>query len=199
MLCFATCLAAAQEAQSGDGSVADVARKVRAEKSKENKTVKVFTNDDLRALNKKDEATSPGAESAPKEKGQAAGPSREAKDNQANDKEEVKSQEGDSNAGSEGSDVHNEKYFRKRSAELNANLELHKRELSVLQQKLDLAQPVYYKDPQKQLEQEYSRSDITKLTNEVDAKKQQIADDEKAIDDLRDQLRRDDGDPGWLR
>ena len=47
--------------------------------------------------------------------------------------------------------------------------------------------------------QQYSRDDIDKLTADIDAKKQQIADDEKAIDDLHDQLRHEGGDPGWLR
>jgi hypothetical protein len=84
-------------------------------------------------------------------------------------------------------------------SELQANLDLHKRELSVLQQKLNLNQMQYYNDPQKALEQQYSRDDINKRTAAVDAKKQQIADDEKAIEDLRDQLRRESGDPSWLR
>jgi len=201
VICFATCLAAAQEAQSGDDSLADAARKVRAAKSKGTKPVKTFTNDDLQSLDKKSGATTPtSTESAPKGKEPAAAePGKDSKDQEGKDKAEVKSQDGESDASAEGDQIHNEKYFRKHMAELNASLELHKRELSVLQQKLSLGGPVYYNDPQKQMEQEYSRSDITKLTNQVDAKKQQIADDEKAIDDLRDQLRRDGGDPGWLR
>jgi hypothetical protein len=47
--------------------------------------------------------------------------------------------------------------------------------------------------------QQYSRDDINKFTTDIDAKKQQIADDEKAIEDLRDQLRHEGGDPSWLR
>jgi len=188
VLVLATCVSEAQEAGSGDSSLADVARKVRAEKSKETKPAKVFTNDDLKGAVRKDEATPPaGSEVAEKDKA-AADTSKEAKD-----------KKDDANPAPEGEDVHNEKYYRKRMGELNAALDMHKRELDVLQQKLNLNQPVYYSDPQKQLEQEYSRSDITKLTKEVDGKKQQIADDEKAIDDLRDQLRHDGGDPGWLR
>jgi len=57
----------------------------------------------------------------------------------------------------------------------------------------------YYNDPSKSLMQQYSREDINKLTSDIDAKKQEIADDNKAIDDLHDQLRHDGGDPGWLR
>jgi flagellar biosynthesis chaperone FliJ len=47
--------------------------------------------------------------------------------------------------------------------------------------------------------QQYTRSDINQLNQDIDAKKQQIADDEKAIEDLHDQLRHEGGDPGWLR
>jgi hypothetical protein len=69
----------------------------------------------------------------------------------------------------------------------------------VLQQKLGQNQVQYYNDPNKSLQQQYSRDDINKLTTDIDAKKQQVADDNKAIDDLRDQLRHEGGDPGWLR
>ena len=69
----------------------------------------------------------------------------------------------------------------------------------MLQQKLGQNQTQYYPDPNKTLQQEYSREDINKLTADIDAKKQQIADDEKAIEDLHDQLRHEGGDPSWLR
>jgi len=68
-----------------------------------------------------------------------------------------------------------------------------------LQQKLGQNQNQYYADPNKSLLQQYSRNDINKFTDEIDAKKQQVADDENAIDNLRDQLRHEGGDPGWLR
>ena len=69
----------------------------------------------------------------------------------------------------------------------------------MLQQKLGQNQMQYYPDPNKSLLQQYSRDDINKLTADIDAKKQQVADDEKAIEDLHDQLRHEGGDPGWLR
>ena len=99
----------------------------------------------------------------------------------------------------ESGQVHDEKYFRSRLSTLQDQLETHKRELAVLQQKLGQNEMQYYPDPNKALTQQYSRSDIDKLTADIDAKKQQIADDQKAIDDLHDQLRREGGDPGWLR
>ena len=60
--------------------------------------------------------------------------------------------------------VHDENYFRKRQGELQDNLDTHKRELEVLQQKLGQNQTQYYPDPSKTLQQEYSRNDINKMT-----------------------------------
>jgi hypothetical protein len=69
----------------------------------------------------------------------------------------------------------------------------------VLQQKLSQNDMQYYPDPNKALQQQYSREDIKKLTTDIDAKKDQVAGDEKAIEDLHAQLRQEGGDPGWLR
>jgi hypothetical protein len=69
----------------------------------------------------------------------------------------------------------------------------------VLQQKSAQNDMQYYPDPNKTLRQEFTRSDINKLNDQAEKKKQEIAADEKALDDLRDQLRREGGDPGWLR
>jgi len=94
---------------------------------------------------------------------------------------------------------HNEHYYRKTMSSLQAKLELDQRQLAVLQQQLSLNQLQYYPDPLKTLHQEYSRSDINKLQAEIEAKKQDIKSDEDAISDLRAQLQREGGDPGWLR
>ena len=94
---------------------------------------------------------------------------------------------------------HSEHYYRKTMGDLQAKLELDQRQLAVLQQQLSLNQLQYYPDPLKTLHQEYSRSDIHKLQEEIDAKQQDIKSDEDAISDLRTQLQREGGDPGWLR
>jgi hypothetical protein len=94
---------------------------------------------------------------------------------------------------------HDEKYYREQMRKLQDQLDLDKRELDVMQQKLGQNQTQYYSNPQTSLMQQYSRGDIGKLDADIDAKKQQIAKDQKAIDDLNDQLRNEGGDPGWLR
>lgn len=82
---------------------------------------------------------------------------------------------------------------------LKAKLETHQRELGVLQQKLGQNKMQYYNDPNKSLQQQYSRQDIDKLKSEIDAKQLDVDADNKAIDDLHDKLRHEGGDPGWLR
>ena len=84
-------------------------------------------------------------------------------------------------------------------SKLKSHLETDQRELDVLQQKLGQNQMQYYGDPNKSLLQQYSREDVNTLTDEIDAKKAVVASDNQAIDDLRDQLRHEGGDPGWLR
>lgn len=95
--------------------------------------------------------------------------------------------------------AHDEKYFREQMSVLNERLELHKRQLSVLQQKQAQGQMQYYPDPNKTLQEEFSRSEINKKNDEVAQKQQEIAADEKAIQDLQDLLRREGHPPGWLR
>ncbi len=158
-------------AQKPDTSLGEVARQMKAQKAKESKAAKVITNDSLES------STSLTAESgketpivAPPAEGPSASP-----------------------------EVHNEVYYRAKKSKLQSSLETHQRELDVLQQKLGQNQMQYYNDPNKSLQQQYSRDDITKLTTEIDEKKDQVAADNKAIDDLRDQLRHEGGDPAWIR
>jgi len=173
-LCLASGLANGQQTpDSGDTSLGDVARKLNAQKPKETKPPKVFTNDNL--------TTQAGSESSV-----TSSEKKPADESSAQGKEKAEG-------------AHDEAYYRSQMSKLQGQLDTHKRELDVLQQKLGQNNMQYYPDPNKSLLQQYNRSDINKLTADIDAKKQQIADDEKAIEDLRDQLRRDGGDPAWLR
>jgi predicted RNase H-like nuclease (RuvC/YqgF family) len=174
-LCLAASGAKAQTANPNDKSLGKLARELKAQKSKAPKPVKVFTNDNLPPASSQ---TARSESSSEKKPANEVGPI----------KPEGKAPE-----------AHDEKYYRSHMSELQSNLDMHKRELDVLQEKLGINQTQYYSDPNKTLQQEYTRGDIDKLTQEINAKKQQIADDEKAIEDLHQQLRREGGDPGWLR
>jgi hypothetical protein len=157
-------------ASTSTPSLGEIARKLKAQKAKDHQPAWVVTNDNI-----------------PKEgNGVTVAPGGKAS---------ADSSEG-SGTGAKG---HDAEYYRKQQSKLQDQLDTDKRELDVLQQKLGQNNMQYYSDPNKTLQQEYSRDDINKLNAEIDAKKQKVADDEKALEDLREQLRQEGGDPGWLR
>jgi hypothetical protein len=179
---------------STDASLGDLARQLKKERAKEFvKLQTVFTNDNL-------PARPPGEGPTAATGISATAATTEGTPAAATPKTETKTQATALSSGN--TEGRGEKYYRRKMKDIQARLSLHQRELSVLEQKFSLGQMEYYSNPQKTLIQESTpalRSDVNKLRSEVDNKKQQIADDEKAINDLQDQLRRDGGDPGWLR
>lgn len=165
----ATAPAAGGAALPRQSSLGDLARKVRADRANQKPSTRVFTNSNL-----------------PTEGGLSViGPGAEAPPAPA--------------AASAAGTAHDAKWFTARMAELQGRLAMHQRELDVLQQKLGLAQTLYYPDPNKALQQQYSLSDIKNLQKAIGDKQQQIADDKMAIEALRTELQREGGDPGWLR
>ena len=158
-------------------SLGTLARKLKKEESKEGaKPAKVFTNDDIPKATEIGSATSTGE--------QASKPAT--------------SEKSKAGAGEE----KGEQYFRSKMADLRAQLALHQRELNVLNQKLSQNQLENYNDPQKTLEQTSTPafySDQQKLKDDISKKQEQIDADNKAMDDLRAELQRAGGDPGWIR
>ncbi len=174
-------------AQDQATSLGDMARQLKAQRAKAGKKpVKVYSNDNLPKRQPGEALTMAGGISGevpqlpPGDSASAGGGGSEA-------------------SSSATTGAHDEKYFRAKMTELRDRLETHQRLLNVLQQKQSQGQTQYYADPNKTLQQEFSRSDATKAVDDVSKMQQQIADDEKAMDDLRDQLRREGGEPGWLR
>lgn len=95
-----------------------------------------------------------------------------------------------------------EKYFRAKAEAIRSRLELHRRQLAVLEQQWGLASIEYYSNPQKTLQEESTptfHADTNKLRAKIEATKRQIAEDEKAMVALKEELRRKGGDPGWIR
>ncbi len=181
-LILAFSLAVPALAQSSDvtpqtTSLGDLARKLKSQRAgQEAKSAKVFTNQDMPAARPGDlvelSTTQPeGGEKAKSETSKAK----------------------------TGSDAHDEKYYREAMQALHDRKALHERELSVLDQKLGQNQSQFYADPNKTLQQEYSRDDINKKNSDMEKKKQEIADDDKAIADLQQQLQREGKPAGWLR
>jgi hypothetical protein len=162
-------------------SLAELARRTRAENAKR-KAAKVYTNEDIpRGTGGISVVGGPTLPAKPATPGASPHPSPSA---------------GPPSAPS--STSKKEQHFREEMGKLKAQLELHQRELAVLQQQENLNQLQYYPNPYDTLQQEYSRSDINKRAQAIEEKKQQIAEDEKAIADLEEQYRREGGNPAEL-
>jgi hypothetical protein len=160
---------------TGD-SVADAARKARADQKAEPKPKKVFTNDDMPSA--PPPATDASAKpTTPPPGGQADTDSSEDAAN--NPKSEA--------------------YWRKRFQKQRDKISQAEQELDVLQRELNKDQVQYYNDPQKALMQQHDRSDINDKTAKVDAKQKEIDSLKQGLSDLDDDLRKAGGDPGWAR
>jgi len=171
--------AQSQDTTSEGTSLGEIARKVREQRARNaNASVKVYTNDDIPA--------GPAGVRTPSTTPKPAGPGAESSGRSVS-------------AGPTGGESHDAAHYRQAMAKLRAKLDRDQRELAVLQQKLNLNQMQYYPDPNKTLRQEYSRSDINKLTEEVREKQNEIEADQKAISDLEIEVRRQGGDASWLQ
>ena len=177
-LCLAGLSAAAQQ-QTGD-AVADAARKARESKKDAPKPKKVYTDDDL-----KKSAPTPGAAStlAP---GNASGTAEATTAQNAGDATKTE-------------DPNSESAWRKRFQAQRDKIAKAQRELDILGRELEKAQVEYYPDPQKAMQQQNTRAEINAINGKIDAKKQELDQLKKGLDDLEDQLRKSGGDPGWAR
>ena len=150
----------------------DAARKAREEHKNAPPAAKTFTNDDIPGIRNVGVSTV-GALPAPPAEGGEAPPAGSV------DRKKM------------------EQTWRKRFAEAHQKLDLAQKELDVMQRELGILEKQYYPDPNKELQQQYSRSDINEKTQKIEEKKQEIAKLEQAISDLQDELRRAGGDPSW--
>jgi len=187
MVSWGAGLALAQESPSSN-ALADLARQAKAQRAKSHEKPKVYTNEDIQALPPLPMVTTD------------AKPGNQAAQETAGNKAEHPSPKpGPAGAGSQ---KHGEEYFRDRMGRLEERLELDRRELTVLNQKLGQSQMMYYSDPVRGLLQSSgptAMSDVHGLQDRIAAKQAEIDKDQEAIDDLHEELRRAGGDPGWLR
>jgi hypothetical protein len=188
-------------AQNSTSSVplGDVARQLKAQRAKSQEKPKVFTNDDIAALSRSLQQSTASSEKPSTTTQEVKPEEKLAKETSGNEAEKESEKV---TAAKTGEEKHGEKYYRDSMSRLQDRLETHMRELNVLQQKLGQNQMMYYPDPNKGLLQQSgptAMSDVHKLQDEIAEKKAEIAADQEAIEDLREQLRREGGDAGWLR
>jgi hypothetical protein len=179
--------ALAQDSPSSD-SLAELAREAKARRAKSHEKTKVYTNEDIEAL-----APLPMTTTDHK----AGEPPAQATPGDKAENEPLKARPSEA-----GSEQHGEAYFRARMGKLEERLELDERELSVLKQNLGQNQMMYYSNPTQSLLQSSgptALSDVHSLQDQIAAKQAAVARDQEAIDDLREELRRGGGNPGWIR
>src|SRR5258707_3256509 len=155
-----TSLLVAQTAPRAQPSLADLARKARAEKAATPKAKRVFDNDNL-----------PHDSPLVSEVGPAPAPKASDKDGKAGEKGEAKPGDKGTEKPAAGTEKPKEEEapWRARFAKLRGNLDTEKRRLDVLQRELNLAQVQSYSDPNQALREQFSRNEINKRTAELDA------------------------------
>lgn len=90
-------------------------------------------------------------------------------------------------------------YLRRELSRAREHLNLHQRELAVLQQQISQSKMQWYPNPNQTLMQEYSRGNISSLAGKIQEKHQQISEDQREIQALNDQLQRDQARFGWVK
>lgn len=164
---------AAQAPAPQPDSLADAARRARAQKKEEPKTTKVFTNENIPSS----ASISTG--------GSASGDTSDA------------GTDADSGKAPKGGD---EKTWRDKFSKLNHQLDQDQAALDVLQRELGVLSNQYYGgDPVKAMQQGMSQTEISDKNAKIDAKKKDIEADKQAIADAEVDLRKAGGDPGWER
>jgi hypothetical protein len=169
---------ASSQDQGGD-AVADAARKAREQQKTAPKPKKVYTDDDVKP------ATPPPSEA----------PAAKAASSDSQGAAEGDASKADAGAGKDDPET----MWRKKFADQRAKIAAAEKELDILQQEEQKAEVQYYPDPQKALQEQYTRQDINDKLAKIDAKKKEIDDLKQQLDDMEDELRKSGGDPGWAR
>jgi hypothetical protein len=162
----------ASQQQTGD-PLADAARKARESKKDTPKPKKVYTDDDLKK-GSPDAVSTVGTTASPTPGQMAGNPAK-------------------------GDEPNGEAAWRAKFKDQHDRIARAEKELDVLSRELEKSQLQYYPDPQKAMKEQNSRGEINDKTAKIEAKKKEIADLKQGLDDLEDQLRKANGNPGWAR
>jgi hypothetical protein len=160
--------------QSGD-PVVDAARQAREAKKNAPKPRKVYTDDDI--SRPKPAPAAPGA----------LPPGTAAPGNSA------------TTASAADQDAKTEAAWRQRFKNQRDKIARAEKELDILQREEEKSQIQYYPDPQKAMNEQYTRKDINEKRDKIEAKRQEIAQLKQGLSDLEDDLRKAGGDSGWSR
>jgi hypothetical protein len=180
--CALPSLALAQsDTQSSGDPVADAARRSREAKQNAAKPRKVYTDDDLSR-----------PKPAPSAAAANAAPGAQPADTPGNATPVTAPNPADEDAKTEAS-------WRGRFKDQRDKIARAEKELDILQRETQKAQIQYYPDPQKAMNEQYTRKDINDKEAKIEAKRQEIVSLKQGLTDLEDALRKAGGDPGWAR
>jgi len=96
-------------------------------------------------------------------------------------------------------EVKDEAYWRKQFAEIRYKIRTAQSELDILQRELNEGLLIYDPNPQKAMRENVTRKNINAHRQAIEDKKKEIAELQKQLSDLEDDLRHAGGDPGWSR
>jgi hypothetical protein len=171
--------------QSGD-PVVDAARQAREAKKNAPKARKVYTDDDISRPKPAPAATpAPGTPDA-----LPPGTAPAAIATSANPAGATSSADNDAKT---------EAAWRQRFKNQRDKIARAEKELDILQREEEKSQIQYYPDPQKAMNEQYTRKDINEKRDKIEAKRQEIAQLKQGLSDLEDDLRKAGGDSGWSR
>jgi cell division protein FtsL len=178
LFCSLTLVARQQDnsQQTGD-PIADAARRAREAKQNAPKPHKVYTDDDV----SKPKPAPPAAT------GDSATTQEPATGASAN------------TAAPADQDAKTEAAWRQRFKEQREKISRAEKELDILQRETQKAEIQYYPDPQKAMNEQYTRKEINDKDAKIEAKRKEIAQLKQGLSDLEDALRKAGGDPGWAR
>jgi chromosome segregation ATPase len=163
--------------QTGD-PVADAARRAREAKQNAPKPKKVYTDDDV--SKPKPAPAAATATTTPASAAQAGGTSANT-------------------SAPADQDAKTEAAWRQRFKEQRDKISRAEKELDILQRETQKAEIQYYPDPQKAMNEQYTRKEINDKDAKIEAKRKEIADLKQGLSDLEDALRKAGGDSGWAR
>ena len=164
--------------QTGD-PVVDAARRAREAKQNAPKPRKVYTDDDV-SRPKPAPAAATAASTTTDSTAQPAGTSANT-------------------PAPADQDAKTEAAWRQRFKEQRDKISRAEKELDILQRETQKAEIQYYPDPQKAMNEQYTRKEINDKDAKVEAKRKEIADLKQGLSDLEDALRKAGGDSGWSR
>jgi len=181
-------------------SLGEIARQERAKKgvAAPAKASRVFTNENLPregGLSTNDTGAAPKAKAGEAKEGEAK--EGEAKEGAA--KAEGKEGEKKTEGAAAKPAAEAEKEYREKAAKLRDALATEERRLDVLQRESSLASIQYYSDPNRAMNEQYSRNELNTRQAEIDKQKATVEAARRAISNLEDELRKKNLPPGWAR